>query len=173
MDETEQEQMNYEEDLDIDPSALDVECITQPNTFMKWGKASARANAIAKRADENVKTIRSQLILKCHQDPEGTLGEGVKMSDPKAEAFYRAQPSYREAVEEKIKAEYRAEILTNAVFAFHQRKAMLEGLSNLHQQHYCSGPSQPRDLAQEKARGAVHKRVSQAVKEHTQRRRTA
>lgn len=134
----EEEEFDYESDLEIDPFALDTEFANHPIVFMKYAKASAKANKIAKLAEEKVKTVRSQLIKEAKES-------GEKHTETTLEAYYRTQPEYQKAKQEWIDATYEADLLNNAVFAFQARKLALENLVVLQGREYYSEPQVPRD----------------------------
>lgn len=137
---------NYEEDRLVNPDALDLEWLRQSNLFGHYADLSAKANRRAKEAEENVKVIRSILSKEANENPDEVLGKGVKPTATNVEAYYRTHPDHKKAKEEWIQATYEAEMLSNAVFAFHQKKASLEYLVILHGQNYFASPKEPREL---------------------------
>lgn len=145
----EEDELNFEEDLAIDPQALDVEWIEQPMKLMKYSMASAKAEKEAKEAHERVKLVRSDLVKKATKNPKKYLDEGVKPTGPNIEAFYREHPDHIQAKNEFIEAEYTASVIKSAVFAFNQRKTALEELVRLHGMQYFAGPKEPRDIGHE------------------------
>lgn len=141
--------MNYVEDLRIDPDQLDVEWIEQPLLFHKYSAKSAEANQFVRKCEELVKVIRSELIIEASMKGEDVLGRGVKPTAVNVEAYFRNHADYKKAKESLHQAQYEQEMLANAVFAFHQRKAALENLTRLQGQNYFAGPVAPRELSQE------------------------
>ena len=140
--------MNYDKDLKIDETALDIEWLNQPRIFMKYASAAAEAELLTDQLTEKVKTIKSTLIRKVADNPGATTGK-AKPTAQDTEAYYRTQTEYIEAKEREIQAKYESSLLWNAVSAFHQRKLSLENLVKLHGQQYFAGPKVPRNLAQE------------------------
>jgi len=136
------EELDFERDLQIDPDALDVEWLEQPGLYMRYCRASAQAQRKFKHAEQNVKVVRSQLIKEAEETLDG------KPSAQKIEAYYRDHPRHKEAKEAAIQAEYEANLLQNAVFAFNQRKTSLEELVRLHGMSYFAGPTEPRNLSE-------------------------
>ncbi len=141
--------MNYAEDLKINPDQLDVEWLEQPLRFHIYSTKSAEANKFVRKCDELVKVIRSELILEASAKGESILGKGVKPTAPNIEAYYRNNAEYKKAKVALHDAQYNQEMLTNVVYAFHQRKSALENLTRLHGQNYFAGPTLPRDLSEE------------------------
>jgi len=168
---SEDAEFNYEADLRIDPDFLDAEFLNHPALFMKYAEQSAKANKLAKEAEERVKTLRSELVKNANEDPDTYLGKGVKPTAPVVEAFYRTDEDYQEAKQEMIDAQYDADMLTNIVFAFQARKLTLENLVRLQGQNYFSSPQEPRDLpdAVERLEEIKKKSVQTKVKQRMNR----
>jgi len=143
--------MNYERDMYIDESSLDVECLEQPLLATRWGKYYNDCLDELIRTEENVKIVRSELIIEINKEPEKFLGEGIKPTDTKIEAAYRIHPRYKEAKEkwmQAMKKKNDAEIVKNEI-SF-TRKASLENLVQLYIGQYFAGPKLPRNLTQER-----------------------
>lgn len=142
---------DYIRDMYIDETALDVEWTEQAELAVKWGILWSEAKEELIRAEENVKVVRSELILNINKYPARYLGEDVKPTDPKVEAACRAHPKHKRAKEKWMRALKKAqdlEIAKNEI-SF-TRKAALENLVQLHGQSYFAGPSVPRDLYKER-----------------------
>lgn len=139
--------MNYIDDLKIDPDQLDIEWLEQPLLFHKYSSASAQANQFVRKCEELMKVVRSQLTLEASQKGEQVLGQRIKPTAVNVEAYYRTHKDYIQAKTSLSEAQYEAEMLTNAVYAFHQRKSALENLIKLHGQNYFAGPVVPRELS--------------------------
>ena len=141
--------IDYERDRKIDPLALDVEWLGQPDLAMKYGKHLVDIRMREELAHERLKVVRSEIIIEVNEDPEGTLGK-AKPNAADIEAYYRVQKKYKEAKEEWIKAKAELEF---AEIAFKEisvtRKRSLENLVTLHGQMYFAGPKVPRDLGKE------------------------
>ncbi len=163
--------MDYEADLQIDPDQLDVEWLEQANRFMKYAEASADADAEVKRINEKIKNLQSELTLDAHQDPT-IMGKDIKPTVANVEAYYREHDNYKKLKDQVIDAEHDADVLRNAVFAFHQRKAALEQLVTLHGQQYFAGPTEPRNLGLEFEKRSRHGIASKKVKAGTKRSRS-
>jgi len=110
----------------------------------------ADAKEELERAEEDLKVIRSELILEANKNPDKCLGDGVKLTDPKVEAYYRSHPDHKEAKEKYFAAQKKLAIIEIAKneIAF-TRKAALENLVTLHGQQYFAGPKMPRDIKYE------------------------
>jgi hypothetical protein len=135
-----EDSFDYEGDLAIDLNYLHLECQNHAALFMKYAKESSRSAKVASLAEEKVKTIRSMLVKAANDDPDGTLGKGVKPTAPNVEAYYRNDEEYQAVKANWIDAMYYADLMKNAVFAFQARKSMLEMEVKLHGQQYYSVP---------------------------------
>lgn len=138
---------NYERDMSIDVTSLDVEWVEQAELAMKYGRLWADAQDAASKADENVKFVRSKLIIQVSRDPEGCLGKGERATDTKTEAYYRTHEDYLEAKDDWLDKVNEMNLLAIAKneISF-TRKSALENLVVLHGQGYFAGPKVPRDL---------------------------
>lgn len=141
--------LNYEEDIKIDESALDIEWLKQTALSLKYGRHFSNLKSIQRRLEEQKKIIRSELILKVNKNAEALIGK----KSPNAgdiEAFYRNDPGYKSVIEDLNDAIEAAEF---AEIAYQQiswtKKAALENLVKLNGQQYFAGPSMPRDLTKE------------------------
>lgn len=124
--------LNYKKDLEICKFKLDEECENQPLLYMQYAEAAAKAKKEFDQAWENVKVTRARLIKEANE-------QGAK-NDSQREAYYRTHEDHIEAKEEKTEAEYYYNILNSAVFAFSQRKTVLEMLVKLWAGEYFSEP---------------------------------
>lgn len=158
------EEIDYVEDMKIDPDFLDAEFLRHPELAMKYGMLSAQANKEAKEAEERVKTLRSELVKNANEDPERYLGKGIKATAPVVEAFYRNDEDYKEAKQEWIDAVYNADLLSQATYAIQARKTVLENLVRLVGLEYNSTPLEPRDLPE------MAEQLEQMKKKQTQNR---
>ena len=143
---------------------LDAEFLNHAEIFMKYAKASAQASREAKYAEERVKTLRSEIIRDEKRD-------NPKHTETTLEAAYRNDSEYKEAKAECIEAQFKADLLANAVYAFQARKVALENLVRLHGQEYYSSPKTPHDLpeAAERLNDAKERGTEQRIRRATNR----
>ena len=159
---------NFSEDIKIDPNALDVEWLKQPQLFLAVAEEAAYAREKMDRAKEKFDVARAELASDIRSKPdtydivkltEGslnevlavTLGSNNKRKRDKQPLVENntLQLHYKEANEEYIKARTEHELTVAAVRAFDQRKVALENLVRLQGQSYFAGPKEPRDLGRE------------------------
>lgn len=163
-------EIDFEKDMRIDESALDVEWLNQPELAMKYSKHFADCHKRLLEAEEHIKLVRSQLVRKANEDPDYCLGKGVKPTKDNVEAFYREHEDHIDAKKEIIEAQYELDIASAAKSEISfSRKAALENLVTLHGQNYFAGPSVPRDLSKEVLdtvkRQKVDARIGKRLKE--------
>ncbi len=163
------EKLDYENDIKIDESALDIEWLEQAALSLKYGRHLSNLKSIQRRLEEKKKTTRSELILKVNKNAETLIGK----KSPNAgdiEAFYRNDPGYKAVIEELNDTIEEAEF---AEIAYQQiswtRKAALENLVKLNGQQYFAGPSMPRDLTKEVENKERIKRTDAGVAKTLQR----
>lgn len=142
--------MNYEKDIHIDETALDVEWLEQAELAVKYGKYWARCKDRVTRAEENIKLIRSELIAEANDEPVKCCNK-ERPNAADIEAYYRRDKRHIEAKDEWMEALNElniAEVVKNEI-SF-TRKAALENLVILHGQNYFAGPSMLRNLQGER-----------------------
>lgn len=133
---------NLDEDLQINKSDLANEWVKQPNLFAKYAAASAELKKTAQEKAERAKLIKAELKADAAENPRECLGDGVKPSNEKIEAYATAHKDYQTAIKKAIEAQYRADMAENAVYAFHQRKSALENLVRLASMEYFATPNE-------------------------------
>jgi len=164
--------MDFEKDIVIDDSALDLEWLNQPILAVKYGKYWAECAMRVQQAEETVKLVRSELIEKANNNPEEFLGEGVKPTAPVVEAYYRNHKRHKQAKEELVRAQYElniSEIVKKEISV--TRKAALENLVELYGRNYFAGPKLPRDLTMEAAKKHRADEVDKGVAGQMQRKK--
>jgi len=144
------EKLNYEKDVQIDETALDVEWLEQAPLALKYALYAARCNSEVRRLTELKKIIKSELIIEATANPKEVIGKD-KPTVADVEAFYTCHERYRKITEELLKAQEEAEFAETAKneICFTRKKA-LEMLVELHGQQYFAGPQVPRNLTEER-----------------------
>jgi hypothetical protein len=152
--------IDYERDVEPDIEALDVEWARHSDVVRRYSKHAAYMSALAKKAEERVKTLRSEFINDANEDPEGTIGK-AKPNAQDIEAYYRTRPKYKDAKEAAIEAEYEAEYAQAVAREMAWgRKASLEGLVRLAEMGWFAGPKVPRSLAKLKEKAEERRPVA-------------
>ncbi len=134
----------FEKDRQLDPNALDVECLQQADLFFKWAERAVEAKGKADRCKLRMEVIEAKLGRRCREKPE-QFGL-ARVTELGVQSAVKCHKSYTNAYRKWIRARETAQLLDKAVEAMEQRKRMLEVLITLHGQQYFAGPSVPRDL---------------------------
>jgi hypothetical protein len=163
------EEYDYREDLEIDPNALDIEFLEQPNKFMKYADLAAKAKKKVEQRHEELKVVRSEIVLEINK--AGELPDGSKATVNAIEAYYRTREEHQEAKKALAQAQYEADLLDAAKMAFYHRKSSLENLASLMGMQYFSAPKEPRDLGKEWTDKAGHDKASGKVKDNIRRKK--
>jgi len=163
--------MDYDKDITIDDTALDVEWLDQPSLALKYARHLTQLNARVARLEEKKKTKQSELILKVNENPI----ELINKKTPNAadiEAYYRTDEGYKEIIKELLLVQEEAAF---AELAFQEiawtRKKSLEYLVILHGQQYFAGPKVPRNLSKEWEQRERQKRSDEGVGRKMKRRK--
>jgi hypothetical protein len=161
--------LNYEEDIRIETSALDLEWLDQASLALKYGRHLTNLKNQQRQLEELKKITRSSLVLEVNRNSETLIGK----KSPNAgdiEAYYRSDQKYQDVVSELNDAIAETEY---AEIAYQQiswtRKAALENLVKLHGMEYFAGPSVPRDLTKEWQDREKIKRTDEGVKKALKR----
>ena len=136
--------MNYEKDITIDDTALDVEWLGQPSLMLKYARHAASARMELDKAKEAVDLAKAELDKEIRSAPEDFGIE--KITEATVIAAIITHDRYKKINEQLILAKFESDIAQGAVRAFDARKDALENLVKLHGQQYFAGPSMPRDL---------------------------
>ena len=159
--------MNYDKDIRIDESALDIEWLDQPSLLMKYSRNAAQLDLDCKRKKVELSLIEAELDSKIRENPSRYKLE--KVTEGAIKAIIQKDKGYQECQEELFTMEYEVNVANKAILAFTQRKEALENLVRLHGQQYFAGPRVPRDLAS--LREAQQKKTNNTVASSMQRNR--
>lgn len=161
--------MDYEKDIRIDETALDIEWLEQATLAMKYGRIWADQKKVVTNAEEKIKIVRAELIKEANENPVKCCNKD-KPNAADIEAYYRGHKKHKMAKDEWVEAQYEldmAEVAKNEI-SF-TRKAALENLVRLHGQQYFAGPSVPHDLSalREQKQKKVNSIVGSQMKRRT------
>lgn len=162
--------MNYEQDMTIDPDALDVEWIEQPRLMLRYAKHASEMKREVEQAKEKLDIIRADLDKKIRIAPE-KFGI-VKLTESVISSTIITQEEFKTGNEEFLEVAYEANMAQGALRALEGKKAALENLVKLHGQQYFAGPSVPRDLSKEWEQHERQKKVDAGVATKMKRRKT-
>lgn len=163
--------IDFVKDMKIDEGALDIELLNQVDLEAKYIQAVSEARKDRDWAHEEVKTMRSELIRDCFDDPEKTIGrdDGKQPTQVQVETYYRTHKKYKEVKQDYIEKEDRYNVLCDMKDAIHfTRTKMLENLVRLFSEEYFAGPRIPRNLKKERkewdANSKRNKRIGKKLK---------
>lgn len=154
--------MNYETDIRIDETCLDVEWLEQASLAMKYVQHYAECRKRLTLAEEKIKVIKAELIKKVNEDPVRFCNK-EKPNIADIESYYRNHSRHKAAKEEWVEAQFELDIAEGAKneISF-TRKMALENLVILHGQQYFAGPKVPRNLSDERKRKQEEQKRSNA-----------
>jgi len=161
--------MDFEADVSIDETSLDVEWLEQPRLMLSYAKNAAVRKADFDRAKENLEVVKAQLDHSIRENPE--VFAVIKITETVVQNTIHLQKEYEEAYERYTTAKYELEIALAAVRAIEQKRSALENLVRLHGQQYFAGPSVPRDLSAEWERKQRQQKVDGGVARKLKRRK--
>ena len=142
--------MNYETDIEIDESALDIEWLNQPALFMKYARNAARMRQELDRKKQELDIAKAEADKKIRMKPEKFGLE--KITEAAVANAILTEQGYKDAYEVYLDAKYESDMASGAVAAFEQRKNALENMVKLNGQSYFAGPRVPRNLTDERAK---------------------
>ena len=146
------EGLDYDKDIRIDETALDIEWLEQSALAGKYIDYVKKLKLAVSFAHEKVKTCRSELIMRVNEDPEKCVHK-AKPNAADIEAYYRNHSKYKRLKEKWIRLsnelEY-AELCQKEIS--YGRRSALENLVVLHGQNYFAGPRMPRDISAERTK---------------------
>jgi hypothetical protein len=160
--------MNYEKDMQIDESALDVEWLDQASLMMKYARNAANTRRDMDQAKEALDYVKARLDSEIRTDPD-KFGITAKVTEATILNTILNQQDYKNANTRFIEAKYEADIAQGAVRAVDARKDALENLVRLHGQQYFAGPKVQRDLSWERAER--QKKINAGIASETTRSR--
>jgi len=138
------ENFNYENDLAIDPHALDDEWLLHPNLYMKYSEALAQAQKSRDKIKEKLDVTRAQVDRDIRKKPDDY---GIsKITETVVAGAILMEARFTEVQDLLTDANLEVNLLQAAVRSFDHRKKALENLVTLYMASYFAGPKEPRDL---------------------------
>ncbi|HUW44467.1 MAG TPA: hypothetical protein VMW50_01605 [Dehalococcoidia bacterium] len=134
----------FQQDKEIDPSQLDVECVRQSDRFFHWSEMAVEAGYRVDRAKLKLDVTKARLEMKCRQKP-ANFGL-IKATESGIEAAVLAHEDYYATYRAWLDAKREQKMLDAAVASMESKRRMLDNLIRLHGQQYFAGPSTPHDL---------------------------
>jgi hypothetical protein len=161
------EKLNYEEDVRIDPEALDVEWLKQAELMKKYAIHAADTKKEMDEIKEQIDVTKARIEMNIRKEPEKY--NLPKVTEGAIQSTIILQEEYQELVQEYTEAKYENDVAIAAVRAIDQKKTALENLVRLLSASYFAGPQAPRDLSGEWLKERERKEENARIK--IQRRR--
>lgn len=139
--------LDFEKDVTIDESALDVEWLEHPSKVLRYGKHLAGVLRRLELAKESLNVVKAEIDKAIRQKP-GNYGID-KITETQVSNAVILDEAYQEANKEVIELRYEYEMSKTAFQAITSRRDALQSLTSLYGQQYFAGPRIPRDLANE------------------------
>ena len=140
--------MNYEKDVRIDETALDIEWLEQSSLMLKYGINESDLEKKKDLLKEKLDLTKADLDRKIRENPESF--EISKITETVVANTIIMQDEYKNVYHEFLEVQHEYNIAKVAVRAIAQRKDALENLVRLNGQQYFAGPKEPRDIAKER-----------------------
>ena len=146
-------EINYEKDIEMDESQLDVEWLEQPGKFLRYSKDLVDAQYNLDIAKENYELICAKADGRIRDNPSAFNCPEDKSGNPKpTEGWISStllqEDDVKQAQTELNEARKEFGYLQAVVRAFDQRKVALENLTKLCLSDYFARPSEPRNLTE-------------------------
>ena len=137
---------DFDNDTKVDPNKLHEECFNYGRMAWKYGEAVAEAKKEMDQAHEQVKIVRSRLILEIGKDPEGCgFDKAPKVAE--VEAYWRTHKDYIAAKDELIEKEYRYNIIVAGANSIQYSKSTgIEGAIRLWEKEYFTVEGLPAEV---------------------------
>ena len=135
--------IDYQEDVKIDPDNLDIECLKLPEIEEKYINYISDLRRTAKEAEEEVKTVRSELIREANENPQDCCSKS-KPNAGDIEAYYRTHTKYKVAKQTDVESQDALQTAVDMKDLVHFTKGKaLEHMIHLLGQNYWAGPDEP------------------------------
>ncbi len=154
--------LNYEQDVKIDPDALDIEWLNQAALMLRYTKHAAITKQTMDDCKERLDFTKAELEMDIRTKPEAY---GLaKVTEAGIQSAILLQEKYQILMKEYASARYEYDIANGAVRAIDQKKTALENLVKLLGQSYFAGPKAPRNLYQEQLDQTARREANAKVK---------
>ena len=153
---------DFETDLAIEPSALDIACVEQPELFFKYAEKAVVAKEEMEALKLELEITEAEMRLGIIAEPKNY--NLAKTTEAIVTAKIHTLPAYKTAKEAWLNAKSESAMLDKRVQAMDMRKRMLEYLISLHGQQYFAGPATKHNLVEAWERKQEDRQVAAAKK---------
>lgn len=155
-------ELNYDDDINIDQSALDVEWLRQPKLILKYSQHETECRRDYDKAKADLEIVEAELDKEIRNKPE-KFGLD-KITETAIKKAIQTSEHYQGAEEKVAEAQYEWNMAQAAVRSIYAKKDALENLVRLFGQQYFAGPKMPRDIDDEWEKRATQKQSNKKVK---------
>lgn len=156
----------FEKDLRIDPSALDIEWLEQPQKFFKYSKELSYAKRELDRLKQKYEVLKAKIDNKIRsQYPD------KKPTETAIYSMVIQNEEIMQGLKEIADQELVVDLLVGGVKALEQRKSALENEVKLQGMNYFAAPREPRDLIGEYEKRTNDVEISKKIAASTAGRR--
>jgi len=134
-----EENLSFEEDLNMDLDNLHEEWRTHASTRYKYASEVSYLDRVLKKVGEELATVKARLIQECKS-------QNAKATVQQIDAFCIENETHIAVKEKQIDAEYELNMAKNALKAFDDRKNALENEVKLWSGNYFSSPTEERQI---------------------------
>ena len=132
---------DFSSEIQIDPDALDIEWLMQPQVFLKYAELCVNAEMKYDRAKEKLEFVRASLDSEIRSNPIAFTGVDKKPTEAQINSIILKSDDYKQKLSLFNSRKRDFKLLSAAVKAFEQRKSALENLVKLHGQSYFASPN--------------------------------
>ncbi len=154
--------LNYEEDVRIDPDALDIEWLRQAELMLLYTRHSANTKKELDDAKERLEVGKARIEMDIRKNPSAYGLE--KITEGAIQSTIILQKELLDLSQKFAEARYENDVAIAAVRAIDQKKSALENLVRLLGASYFAGPQVPRDLSKEALEERERKQQNSKVK---------
>ena len=162
--------MNYEKDMRIDCSQLDIEWLEQSRLTLMYTKHQAQTQKEEEVAKEDLEFVSAELDKEIRNNPAKFKIE--KITESVIRNTILLSEEYKKVNVEYTASKFENNIAKGACRAIDTKKVALENLVRLNGQQYFAGPRSPRDISQEWEKHEKQKNTDSKVGKRLNRTRT-
>jgi hypothetical protein len=129
---------DYMKDLEIDEHELHMECMIQPQLYMKYAEMYAAASKTRSKLKGQLEILESELDNKYRLE---LANASTKVTEKMILSMIRQDPGYQDLQGKLLNAEFEENIYKDAKMAFQDRKLQLGNLTDLFISGYFAKPT--------------------------------
>jgi hypothetical protein len=140
-------ELNWEEDVRIDPDRLHIAWLEQQNLVMRYSRQVANLKRRVEKCKDRLDVIKAEIRKKVLKDPDKY---GVdKVTEGAIASVIAGDEDYQEERERQLDGQYELDVVSGAIRSLEHRRSSLENLVYLLKIEYFSAPNLPKDLTKD------------------------